>query len=336
MSLGQKNPVLDRLSAPYLSMMTNAGTTELVINDPTNVYLEIKGCWTRVEPTIEQETLFKDLALQTFIRAVNSHNEGALSDTSPLFSGTLSTGERIQIAIPPAVESPTLAIRRHDKPNITLEDYLADGFFSRVSEHVHRPWLKKEPLALTEENIARHLIDAVINKQNIIISGGTGSGKTTFMNALCRHIPHTDRIITIEDAREINLEQPNKVHLLKQRIVGKDEIETYTFDDLLRNCMRLKPDRIFAAELRGEEAFTFLNSANTGHPGTITTVHANNCIGVFNRLIFMMSSATRLSTEALEQNIRDTVDIIVQIHRSQDKRYMTGILHKNQYIITKE
>ena len=329
------NTVLDSLSAPYLSMMTNAGTTELVINDPDNVYLEINGQWKRVEPNPNQENLFKDLALQTFIKAVNAHNEGALSDTSPLFSGTLSSGERIQIAIPPAVESPTLAIRRQDKPNINFDDYLKDGFFSRVNEHMHREWLKKDPLKLTEEEIAQRLINAAVNKQNIIISGGTGSGKTTFMNALCRHIPHTERIITIEDAREIHLEQPNKVHLLKQRMVGKDETETYNFEDLLRNCMRLKPDRIFAAELRGEEAFTFLNSANTGHPGTITTVHANNCIGVFNRLIFMMSSATRLSTEALEQNIRDTVDIIVQIHRFDDKRYMTGILHKDQYIITK-
>lgn len=328
-----KNTILNSLSRPYLSLMNNAGTTELVINDPDNVYLEIKGRWQKVKPLPEQVQLFSAETLQSWVRAINAHNEGALSNFSPLFSGALTTGERVQIVIPPAAEHITLAIRRQDKPMITFDDYLTDGFFSRVTENHKRPWLEP-PRQMSPKDIANLLSQAARGRQNIIISGGTGTGKTTFMNALCRFIAPNERIITIEDTREIHLTQPNTVHLLKQRIVGHDEKETYTFEDLLKNCMRLKPDRIFAAELRGEETFTFLNSANTGHPGTITTVHANNCLGVIQRLIFMMTGNTALAPDMLEQNIRDTVDIIIQIHRFGDKRYLTGLLHKNHYIIS--
>ena len=156
------------------------------------------------------------------------------------------------------------------------------------------------------------------------------------MNTLARGISHDQRIITLEDTREIELEQPNTVHLIAQREKTDNEENPASFDNLLVHCLRMKPDRIFAAELRAGEAFTFLNTINTGHPGSLTTLHANNCKGAFRRLEMMlrMSGQVNMDGGSIHEFINENTDMIIQINRIGKLRQMTGLFHRDRFILT--
>ena len=322
------------LSRPLIALMAQPGTTELAVNEDKRIYLEIDGNWQLATGPL---TFLTDAYLHNLSRAVNSWTGGRLSWEDPILTGRLPSGERIQILSEPAVEKGySITIRKQDRRNISLEQYIEDGFFSQVTEADAFPQNAGKPLRLAPQAIARYIADAVLNKANIIISGGTGTGKTTFMNTLARIIPHDQRIITLEDTREIELEQPNSVHLLAQRERENTKDNPASFDNLLVACLRMKPDRIFAAELRAGEAFTFLNTINTGHPGSLTTLHANSCKGAYRRLEMMlrMSGKIHMNQTAMHEFIGENTDMIIQINRIGDTRRITGIFHRNRFIHT--
>lgn len=204
----------------------------------------------------------------------------------PLLSGYLPTGERIQCIMPPACEKNNViySIRCHSRSNMSLEDYQKTGVFDEFTA-VNKDTTKETASSLKElhagKNIAGFLKLAISAKKNMLISGGTGTVKTTFLNACLKLIPATERLITVEDTREVKLGQENKVHLL-----FNEDDKNITAEKLFKACLRLRPDRILLSELRGAEAWSFLRAANSGHPGSISTVQVR-CMPIHPKVVLI-------------------------------------------------
>ncbi len=315
------------LFAPIVALLDAPDCTELVMNRPDSVWIEKGGQWQALPE--QYQHLFDPGAIRPAFMAANSFNKGNLAFETPLLSGSLPSGERIQIVIPPASEHSAFAIRKPGVQSMDLDMYEAQGAFNSASTAVDKDHQDtNKPKKLRPERIKHFLIDQVKARKTIIISGGTSTGKTTFFNALAQHIDKDERLITIEDTREIKLLQPNSLHLLTQR-----EATSYGFTELLQAALRLRPDRIFAAELRGAEAFAFLRSVNTGHPGSMTTIHASSCEGAIQQLLLMLSQAnTGLPSDTLERYIRMSVDMIIQLKRDRGRRYIDSIYFDGRLI----
>ncbi|HEY8658007.1 MAG TPA: P-type DNA transfer ATPase VirB11, partial [Hanamia sp.] len=237
-------------------------------------------------------------------------------------SGSLPTGERIQFVMNPACESNKLvcSIRRHQMRDMSLEDYGDAGAFTEIVSKASKTTDDDQLITLYDEkDILGFLKLAIQLKKNILISGGTGTGKTTFLNACLKWIPENERVITVEDTREVSVHQPNAVHLL-----FNEEDERVTALKIFKTCLRLRPDRIFLSELRGDEVWPYLRSANSGHPGSLSTVHADTPEGAITQLVFMMQQAGSTSKEQqIRDYIKSIINIVVQLKRcSSENRFM--------------
>ncbi len=320
--------LVDSLAAPLLAFLSDDSSTELVVNEPGVAFVETAGRWERIE-----DKVFDDRNVSTFITAVDSFASGNLAyGRTCLLSTALPTGERIQIVKEPAVEkSFALAIRKPGAIQLTIDDYDKAGSLDAIDLEplIEGDNKKKDALLelLVQGQVKSFLKQAVLERKTIVISGGTNSGKTTFFNALAQLIPHDERLISIEDSRELNLQQPNKLHLIAQRGSKHN-----TYLSLLEACLRLRPDRILAAELRGEETFAFLSSVNTSHPGSITTIYANSTSSARDRLMLMLAQARlAIEPEMMKRYVENTIDIFIQITRCQDgRRRVTEISYKDQ------
>lgn len=255
--------------------MSSPDVTEICINRPGELYLESCGAWRRVSvPSLTFER-----ARQFCTAVVNESNTGQrITDTDPVVSLTFPTGQRAQFVIPPACEAgkASITIRLPSKQTKTLDQYQQDGFFDEIVE-VDRGITDadRELLELrASRNYADFFCKAVLNKKNIVVSGATGSGKTTFMKSLVHHIPDNERLVTIEDARELFIAQPNVVHLLYSK--GGQSTSNVSAKSCMEACLRMKPDRIILAELRGDESFYFIRNCASGHPGSITSCHSGS------------------------------------------------------------
>jgi type IV secretion system protein VirB11 len=295
--------------------------TEVCINKPQEIFLEVKNKFIHHE--IKNLT-YENLAI--LVELVAEFNQQEISKEKPLLSATLPGGERAQFVIPPACEQGKIicSIRKHQMQDMTLNKYITAGAFDSISnsiyKHNHNEVLKE---LYHRGNWPEFIKAAVLAKKNIIISGGTGTGKTTFLNACLKVIPDTERLITIEDTREVQITQPNHVHLLAAK--GQQGIAKINMRDLFECCLRLRPDRIFLSELRGEEAFAFLRAANSGHPGSITTIHADTPQGCFEQLVFMMQQAGSTSSdERILSYVKSIIPIVIQLKRCPSgDRFMT-------------
>lgn len=315
---------LDSYLSPLKAILDRDGVNEVSINRPFEVWVEMKGDMTREElPTFDLEHL-KSLG-----RLVAQATEQRLSEEEPLLSATLPNGFRIQIVFPPACEQGcvVMSIRKPSSLKWSLDDYDKMGMFDSTSVGELED---KNDLILTKllklNRIKDFLERAVIYKKNIIISGGTSTGKTTFTNAVIRSIPHEERLITVEDAREIDLSSHlNHVHLLASK--GSQGRAKVTTQDLIEACLRLRPERIIVGELRGSEAFSFLRAINTGHPGSISTLHADTPRMAIEQLKMMvMQSGLGMTPSEITSYIRNVVDIVVQLKRgSKGRRYVSEI-----------
>ncbi|PCJ26961.1 MAG: P-type DNA transfer ATPase VirB11 [Rickettsiales bacterium] len=318
---------LETYLLPFKNIFAEEGVNELMINKPGEVWVEKAGDQ-RLEliPEIDIDHM---LGLG---RLVAQSTAQTISEETPLLSATLPNGYRIQIVFPPAVE-PSLvafAIRKGSTVHFSLDKYAEMGAFDNTST--------KE---MTDENnaiLSNHLKTghfkefirhAVLCKKNLIISGGTSTGKTTFTNAALGEIPSHERLITVEDAREVMLpNHPNKVHLLGSK--GGQGRAKVTTQDLIEACLRLRPDRIIVGELRGAEAFSFLRAINTGHPGSISTLHADTPAMALEQLkLMVMQAGLGLPPEEVKKYIMAVVDIVVQLKRGAGgKRYVSEIFFK--------
>ncbi|KRG67593.1 type IV secretion system energizing component VirB11 [Stenotrophomonas chelatiphaga] len=307
--------------------MESQDVTEICINRPGELYLETRSGWERVEvPTLTFER-----ARQFCTAVVNESNTGQrITDADPMVSLTFPSGPRAQFVIPPACDGGkvSITIRLPSKHTRTLAQYQQDGFFDQILEQeAGLNTQDQELLALRHSrDYAEFFKRAVQYRKNIVVSGATGSGKTTFMKSLVNHIPADERLVTIEDARELFITQPNVVHLLYSK--GGQSSSNVTAKTCMEACLRMKPDRIILAELRGDEAFYFIRNCASGHPGSITSCHAGSPEQTWDQLALMVKASAEgsgLEFAVIKRLLQMTIDIVVHVKAHAGSRYITGI-----------
>lgn len=296
--------------APLQPLLADAETTDIYIHRPGEIWRERLGgdiaCLAM--PMLDEDHL------QRLARQVAVHSHQGLSRAHPLLSASLPDGARIQIVMPPATQNHiAMAIRRHRAAAMPLTAYGLE------------PARRRDAVRAPTGELAAWLADAVKQRRNIVISGGTSSGKTTLLNALLAEIPRSERLITIEDAAELQPAHANRVQLIAAR--GGQGEANVTPNDLLEAALRMRPDRILLGELRGAEAYTFLRAINTGHPGSITTVHADSAEGALRQLAMMiLQGAQNLDYANAYALVTSMIDIVVHIDRVDHRRCITEVL----------
>lgn len=318
---------LETYLAPFKGLFAEEGVNEIMVNKPGEVWVEKKGDQRlEVLPSVDFEHLMG------LGRLVAQSTDQTISEEKPLLSATLPNGYRIQVVFPPACEPGcvAMAIRKGSGMQLTLDDYDKMGAFSTTStDEVHDENDDVLSKSLKENKIKEFLDHAIRCKKNIIISGGTSTGKTTFTNASLLSIPKEERLITVEDAREVQLPQhPNRVHLIASK--GGQGRAKVTTQDLIEACLRLRPDRIIVGELRGAEAFSFLRAINTGHPGSISTLHADTPAMALEQLkLMVMQAGLGMPPDEIKKYILAVIDIVVQLKRANGgKRYISEVYFK--------
>lgn len=317
-------PFLDAYLAPLLPVLARGDVTDIFINKPGEIWVEaLGGATERVEaPEITDERLWR------LARQVASISHQGISREHPLLSARLPDGARVQVIAPPATRGPiAIAIRKHVMSDLSLTHYEQEGAFAPALDGRDGAGgvmgLVSGPAAF--------LRDAVAKRRNILISGGTSTGKTTFLNALIREIPASERLILIEDTPELILRHENAVGLVA--VKGELGEARVTADDLLQASLRMRPDRIILGELRGIEAATFLRSVNTGHPGSMTTIHANSPEGAFEQLALIVQANSNLSRSDILDYVRFVVDVSVQLERIEGRRVIGRIEEKGRRVL---
>ena len=288
---------------PITPLLLDNAITEIMVNAPNEIYVEIDG------KIVKDETVsfINDKHIIRTIQRIVQPLGRTIDAANPMVDARLRDGSRLNAVIPPlSLKGPVLTIRKFNKKLETIDDLLRGG-------------------SLTV-NMARFLEAAVEAKLNIIISGGTGTGKTTLLNILSSFLGDDERIITIEDAAELKLHQKHVISL-ETRLINYEGEGEVTIRDLVRNSLRMRPDRIIVGEVRGKEAFDMMQAMNTGHEGSITTLHANNPVDALNRLETMiLMNEMEIPVSAVRGYIENAIDIIVQIDRLSDgKRKITSI-----------
>ncbi len=313
---------LEAYLAPLAALLARDDITDLYVNRPGELWAETLGGAVEhhLVSTLDEALLWR------LARQIASLTHQGISRGHPLLAATLPDGSRVQVVAPPATRgSIALAVRKHLVGEMKLADYLAQGAFK-----VTRGEDSADPVAAelddlyAERNWSGFLAAAVRARQTILISGGTSTGKTTFLNALLSEVPATERLILIEDTPELRLRHTNAVGLVAVRgALGEARV---TPEDLLAASLRMRPDRIILGELRGPEAFTWLRAVNTGHPGSLTTVHADNPERAVEQLALMvLQSGSQLRREEVTHYVRNVVDVYVQLERGAGLRRVAEV-----------
>jgi type IV secretion system protein VirB11 len=310
--------------APFADILSRPDVTDIYVNAPGEVWVETLG------GTIEHHRVAGlDAAVLTRLaRQVAAFAHQGINREHPILSASLPGGERVQIILPPATRGEVaLAIRKHVSADLRLEDYAVGGAFEDA--RLAGPDGTADIEAQLRERLnagdaAGALSAAVKGRRNILIAGGTSTGKTTFLNALIREIPVEERLILIEDTPELHLRHANAIGLLAARsALGEASV---TAEDLLNASLRMRPDRVILGELRGPEAFTFLRAINTGHPGSMTTVHADSPERAIEQIaLLILQGGTQLRRDDIVHYIRSTVDVFVQLSRVEGRRSVSAI-----------
>ena len=279
---------------PLESLLADNSVSEIMVNSASEIYVERGG------KLIQHVAAFtSDEAIRLVIERIVAPLGRRIDESSPMVDARLKDGSRVNAIIPPlALRGPTITIRKFNKVAFTIDDYIRFGSASRA--------------------MFDFLAICVANRKNIVISGGTGSGKTTLLNLLSNMIPRGERVITIEDAAELKLSHPHLVSLEARpsNVEGRGSV---SIRDLVRNSLRMRPDRIVVGECRGGEALDMLQAMNTGHDGSLTTAHANSPRDVLSRLeVMVLMSGMDIPMAAIREQIASAVDIIVQQTRSVD------------------
>ncbi len=273
--------------------------TEIMINGPHNVFVEQNGRLFKKNVSFGSNEKLENVILNIVSKVNRTVNEA-----NPIVDARLLDGSRVNVVLPPiALDGPTVTIRKFPEDPMTMEKLIGYG-------------------SLTPE--AAEVLERMVRaKYNIFISGGTGSGKTTFLNALSNYIPKDERVITIEDSAELQIEGVENLVRLETRnanMEGKGEV---TIRDLIRSSLRMRPERIIVGEVRGAEALDMLQAMNTGHDGSLSTGHSNSTKDMLSRLETMVISGNSIPIDAIRQQIASALDIIIQLSRLRDKSRRT-------------
>ncbi len=329
--------MLARLETPSLQLtlrslqrfLENPRITELCVNRPGEIFVETEAGWRR-EAVAE---LSFDWCLR-FAKLVANFSGQRVDAISPLLSAALPGGERVQIVLPPATSAGTVSItiRRPSNQHWSIAELAQRGVFrqARRCGSAIDPIEPKLQELLAAGDYEGFMRLAVIGRKNILVSGPTGSGKTTWTKALIREIPSDERIITIEDARELVLDRhPNHVRLFYSK--GDQGLSRVMAKQLLEACLRMKPDRILLAELRSEEAFDYLRNVNSGHPGSITSIHASSAALAFEQMVLLVKqspAARELSREEIRSLLFRLIDVIIQFACRRQQRFIDEIWYE--------
>ena len=282
---------LDLLS----ELLDDKNVTEIMINSPNEIFIEKKGKMERWNRSFQSDEQLYDL-IQQIVSRINR----AVNTKSPIVDARLEDGSRVHVVLPPiALKGPTLTIRKFPEP-ITIQKLIQLG-------------------SLTEE-AAAFLESLVQASYNIFISGGTNSGKTTFLNALSQYIPKTERIITIEDSAELQVQGVNNLVSLETRNANAEGEGAVTISDLIKASLRMSPNRIIVGEVRGKECLDMLNAMNTGHDGSISTGHGNTAHDMLRRMETMVLQGAELPLSSIRNMIASAIEIMVHLGRSKDHK----------------
>ena len=279
---------------PLESLLAHESVTEIMVNGPQQVYVEQGG-----KVKLTNVRFADDSHVERVINQIVEPLGRKVNANTPMVDARLPDGSRVNAVVPPcAIDGPSITIRKFPSDRLGINDLLRFGSLN--------------------EDMANFLKACVMSKLNIVISGGTGSGKTTLLNVLSSYIPEGERIVTIEDAAELSLQQPHVVRLETRHAVDPEERDV-TIRDLVRNSLRMRPERIVIGECRGGEALDMLQAMNTGHDGSLTTVHANNPRDTLSRLeTLVMMAGMDMPIEIVRRQIASAVQLIVQQSRLRD------------------
>ncbi len=278
-------------AGPLMPLLSDPDVADILVNHPHEVFIETNG---HLHPT---EIVFaNEDHLVRIIKRIASQVGRRIDEVSPMVDARLEDGSRVNAVIPPlALDGPKLSIRRFGQGHMRIDQLVDNGTVSQP--------------------IVDFLQFMVANRQSILVSGGTGSGKTTFLNALSVAIPQAERIVTIEDAAELRLQHPH-VARMETRPANSEGAGEYTQRDLVRNALRMRPDRIIVGEVRGNEVLDMLQAMNTGHEGSLTTIHANDCKDAIARLEMMVAmTGLELPTRVVRSYISSGIGLVVHLSR---------------------
>jgi pilus assembly protein CpaF len=291
---------------PIEHLIRDDSVSEIMVNGANRVFIERAG-------VLEQmpELALSEKSLMVAVKNIARRLGDEISEQKPILDSRLPDGSRVAAIIPPcSIHGVTLTIRKFNSRHFTVEDLVRIGSLDAV--------------------VAERLKISVEGRQNILISGGTGTGKTTLLNALSRFIPDEDRILLIEDTSEIQFEKPNLVRFEARQ--AQPDLLAITIRDLLKASLRHRPDRIILGEIRGGEAFDLLQLLNTGHSGTLSTVHASSAAQALSRFTScVLQSGVELPYRAIKANIADSLNVIVQLERRPGRRYVSEVIEIRGY-----
>ena len=285
------------------SIMKDEKITEIMINGPNEIFVEKKGSTYKLDQTFDDERQLEDIIQKIVGQAGREVNQA-----NPIVDTRLPNGSRVNVVLPPiSLNGATVTIRKFSKSPMTIQQLLIYG-------------------SITPE--VAHVLELLVKaKYNIFISGGTGSGKTTFLNAVSHFIPHDERVITIEDSAELQIEGIDNLVRMETRNANASGSGAVTIRDLIKSSLRMRPERIIVGEVRGGEALDMLQAMNTGHDGSLSTGHANSCRDMVSRMETMVLMGMELPLAAIRSQIASGVDILVHLGRLRDRsRRMLAIM----------
>jgi pilus assembly protein CpaF len=291
---------------PIEHLILDDSISEVMVNGPDAIFIERQGLLEHVAGISLGER-----ALMVAVKNIARRLGDDISEAKPILDSRLPDGSRVAAVIPPcSLGGVTLTIRKFNGRHFEMRDLISAGTLDQA--------------------LANRLEDYVLSRNNILISGGTGSGKTTTLNSLGRFIPDDERILLIEDTAEIHLPHGNLVRFEARR--GQNGIAPVAIRDLLKASLRHRPDRIILGEIRGEEAFDFLQLLNTGHSGTLSTIHANSAKqGLARFTSCVLQSGIELPYKAIKTNIGDSLNVVIQIDRRPGRRFISEVIEINGY-----
>ncbi|WP_248298539.1 P-type DNA transfer ATPase VirB11 [Legionella pneumophila] len=266
---------------------------------------------------------------------IANENKQSLSESSPMLSGNLADGSRVQLVIPPASLYETLSIRKFTLKQVSFEEYKTKDFFSSargvgIKEYSEYRSETDELLDLYyEKNWQEVIRQAILQKKNIIISGGTSSGKTTFLNSCVGQIPLHERLITLEDTYEMDVPHTNIVRLKALKQVG-EQTPKLSMQDLVQASLRLRPDRLIMGEIRGRELFDFVSACSTGHSGALATIHANNPKVAFMRMaqLYKLNQVASMDEADIYKILHKIIDVVLQLEKTNNGRRLVEVYYK--------
>jgi type IV secretion system protein VirB11 len=325
------SPGSSGLLKPLETWLSDPEVSEILLNQPQEIWVEKQG---RLVSHVVPE--FTESHLSRLFQLIANENQQRFSIEFPLLSGSLSDGSRVQLCLPPTSKHYAFAIRRKVVRNFSLSDYnkgLFYGSVKRVQLHKSSETLREEEGDLIDAYEAgdwdTFIRTAILKKKNIVVSGGTSSGKTTFLNACLREIPSQERLVVLEDTRELEVPHQNQVQLLASKgLQGEAKV---TMQDLVQASLRLRPDRILMGEIRGAEILDFVSACSTGHEGSMTSIHASDPEMAFRRMVQMvkLNNVPSMSDQDILEMLKAVVDVVIQLVKTPEGRRVSGVYFRH-------